>query len=117
MPKKRAAYTTELIRADDLTHGDVFRLDGTWFWVGGVWSWSDLEAAADEFGADSSEYRDIAAIVNQVPENGDGVYVAVRYLHTAVSHTRMVSRYNADPPGFKIAAYSQYELIEIQKEN
>jgi hypothetical protein len=82
-----------------------------------MWDWSTLEAAAEEFGADSQEYRDIAAIVNKVPENGEGVYVAVRHLRTAVSHSRGAYRYHAQEPGFKIAAYSQYELVEVQKEN
>lgn len=115
---KRTTYTTEHIRADDLKTADVARIDGTWSFVSDVYGWADLEAAADEFEADPDTYRKIAHIVNKVPENDEGVYVAVRYLYTNVSHTGGAGghRYSPHEPSYQIAAYSQYELVEIQKE-
>lgn len=114
----RPTYTTEWVRAEDVRNADVFKIDGTWSWVSDVYGERDLDGAADEFGKDSDEYRKIASIVSTVPENGEGVYVAVRYLYTKVGHAPGPAyRYSPHTPSYQIAAYSQYELVEIQKEN
>jgi len=43
--------------------------------------------------------------------------VAVRYLRTRAINSNVEGhRYLASPPTYRIAAYSRYELVEIQKE-
>jgi hypothetical protein len=110
----RTYYTTARLHADELCPADVAMIGDTWSWVGGTWDSTHLADAAREFGEDSDEYRKIERIVNQVSADGEGVYVAVRYLHATVHHAVGEHRYNPATPSFKIAAYSQYELIEIQ---
>lgn len=113
----RSTVTTTWVRAEDLKHGDIAKIDGTWSFVREMYHSANLDVAVDDHGADSDMYRKIEHVVDMASAQGDTPYVAVCYLYTRVGHAPGPGyRYSPHDPSYQIAAYSQYELIEIQKE-
>lgn len=106
-------YTTALVRADRL-EGQVAKINGTWSFVYGCYDEGDVRVLADEFD-DQDTIKKITDIVSKGSADIGHVYVAVRYLYTnTVSYPGPNYRQAASTPSIAIAAYSQYELVEIQ---
>jgi hypothetical protein len=113
MKEDRTTYTTALIRADDLSSGDIAQIGGEWVWVRDTFI-DITDEIREEYAHLPDQLRNITAIVSKDGGMDDPVFVAVMYLHTPINHTRAHYAYSADEPEFRISALSMYDLVKIQ---
>lgn len=106
-------YTTAQVRAPHV-EGQVAKINGTWSFVSGVYSTDDLDDLAGEM--DAASVEKVTDIIRTGMSDGfTPMYVAVAYLYTHVqSYPGPDFRRDPSIPKWAIAAYSVYELIEIQ---
>ena len=101
----------------DLAPGTVAMIGGTWSHIYDVYTSADLDQVREDYADDPATLTKITSIITARPlDDSDGVYVAVRYLYTSISTGLPGTDYRCavSPPRWAIAAYSMYDLIDVQ---
>lgn len=116
---ERTIYTTAQVRADDIRHGDVIRVNGNWVFVYERYDWNTADATVireevSHLPNGEDLVKQIIDVVNVTSEavSYESTFVAVRYLSAAI--TGFGSCADPSDPRMCVTAYSMYDLVTVQ---